>query len=90
MRPRRCVVHAQLAGAEALKTDFLPYVKKSVGGRLKTKKSPNMINCRGGGGFRVAHLSPACFDYNPDLGLVTLTEVLSPRGTTSLVRSLRT
>lgn len=64
----------KLAGAEALETDFLPYVKKSVGGQLKTKKSPNMINCRGGGGFRVAHLSPACFDYNPDLGLVTLTE----------------
>ncbi|QPK79825.1 site-specific DNA-methyltransferase [Corynebacterium lizhenjunii] len=30
-------------------------------------------NWRGGGGFHVAHLSPACFDYNPELDRVMLT-----------------
>lgn len=40
----------------------------------KTKNSKPVINWRGGGGFQMAHLSPACFDYDPELGLVTLTE----------------
>ncbi|APT93000.1 DNA methylase [Corynebacterium phocae] len=30
-------------------------------------------NWRGGGGFQVAHLSPACFDYDPELDRVLLT-----------------
>jgi putative DNA restriction-modification system, DNA methylase len=30
-------------------------------------------NWRGGGGFQVAHLSPSCFDYEPDLDRVMLT-----------------
>lgn len=63
----------KLSGSEATETDFLPYVRKSVGDQLKTKKSPDMINWRGGGGFQVAHLSPACFDYDPEVGLVSLT-----------------
>lgn len=29
---------------------------------------------RGGGGFQTAHLSPTCFDFDPDLSLPTLTE----------------
>ncbi|MGO1737118.1 MAG: site-specific DNA-methyltransferase [Leucobacter sp.] len=41
---------------------------------VKTKKAPDVVNWRGGGGFRVAHLSPSCYDYDPDLGLVTLTK----------------
>lgn len=41
---------------------------------VKTKRTPTLINWRGGGGFRTAHLSPACFDYNPELGIVTLTD----------------
>jgi len=40
----------------------------------KTKKTPDTINWRGGGGFTVAKLSPTCFDYNEELDLVTLTE----------------
>lgn len=40
----------------------------------KTKKTKDTINWRGGGGFTVARLSPSCFDYDPDLDLVTLTE----------------
>lgn len=32
------------------------------------------LNWRGGGGFQVAHLSPSCFDYDPVLNRVVLTE----------------
>lgn len=63
----------KLAGADSVGTDFLPYVRKAVGDQLKTKKSPDTINWRGGGGFQVAHLSPECFDYDPAVGLVSLT-----------------
>ena len=41
---------------------------------VKTVKSRDMVNWRGGGSFRVARLSPSCFDYDPDLNLTTLTE----------------
>lgn len=41
---------------------------------VKTKRSPDTLNWRGGGGFKVAHLSPTCFDYDPELDLVSLTE----------------
>lgn len=63
----------KLAGSDSTETDFLPYVRKAAGDQLKTRKSPDTINWRGGGGFRVATLSPECFAYDPDLGLVTLT-----------------
>ncbi|GGH61601.1 site-specific DNA-methyltransferase [Rothia aerolata] len=39
----------------------------------KTKRTKEVINWRGGGGFQVAHLSPSCFDYSPDLNRVMLT-----------------
>ena len=39
----------------------------------KTQRTKEVINWRGGGGFQVAHLSPACFDYDPQLGRVILT-----------------
>ncbi|MGD7003841.1 site-specific DNA-methyltransferase [Corynebacterium halotolerans] len=41
---------------------------------VKTSKSKDTVNWRGGGSFTVAHLSPSCFDYDPELDLVTLTE----------------
>lgn len=41
---------------------------------VKTTKSPDTINWRGGGGFTVAKLSPACFDYDEEYDTVTLTE----------------
>ena len=41
---------------------------------VKTVKSRDTVNWRGGGSFRVARLSPSCFDYDPDLNLTTLTE----------------
>lgn len=40
----------------------------------KTKRTKDVINWRGGGGFQVAHLSPACFDYDPTLDRVMLTD----------------
>lgn len=39
----------------------------------KTKNTKPTINWRGGGGFQMAHLSPACFDYDPELDRVVLT-----------------
>ncbi|WP_216402664.1 site-specific DNA-methyltransferase [Arcanobacterium phocae] len=55
-----------------------PELKKSVEVKAlkaasKTKCTKEVVNWRGGGGFQVAHLSPACFDYNPELNRVMLT-----------------
>lgn len=47
---------------------------KAVKNLVKTAKSKDTVNWRGGGGFKVATLSPACFDYNTELKLVTLTK----------------
>lgn len=46
---------------------------KQVKSLIKTVKSPEVINWRGGGGFQVAHLGPQCFDYSESLGHVILT-----------------
>lgn len=56
-----------------------PDVKKSalvkkLKSASKTKFTKEVINWRGGGGFQVAHLSPPCFEYDPILGRVMLTE----------------
>ncbi|MDY5152329.1 site-specific DNA-methyltransferase [Actinotignum urinale] len=56
-----------------------PELKKSADIRavkqmVKTRRSKDVVNWRGGGGFQVAHLSPACFDYDPALDRVMLTE----------------
>lgn len=45
----------------------------------KTRRTPDVANWRGGGGFHVAHLAPACFDYDPTLGRVMLTEAATGR-----------
>lgn len=51
----------------------------------KTAHSKSVINWRGGGGFQIAHLSPACFDYEPKYDCV----VLTPEATgDTLVRSV--
>src|SRR5690625_2456734 len=47
---------------------------KALKNLVKTRKSKDTVNWRGGGSFAVARLSPSCFDYDPDLDLVTLTE----------------
>lgn len=54
---------------ELKKSDQVRTLKKLA----KTKKAKTIINWRGGGGFRVAHLSPECFDYDESLNRVTLT-----------------
>ncbi|PMC62201.1 site-specific DNA-methyltransferase [Corynebacterium xerosis] len=46
---------------------------KALKAAAKTKRTKEVLNWRGGGGFQVAHLSPACFDYNPELDRVMLT-----------------
>ena len=40
---------------------------------VKTAKSKDTVNWRGGGSFTVARLSPSCFDYDPSLDLMALT-----------------
>ena len=47
---------------------------KAVKALVKTTKSPDTINWRGGGGFTVATLSKPCFDVDPDTGITMLTE----------------
>jgi adenine-specific DNA-methyltransferase len=49
-------------------------VVKELKARTKTVKTKEALNWRGGGGFHVARLAPPCFDYDPELGMVTLTE----------------
>lgn len=46
---------------------------KALKTAAKTKRTKEVVNWRGGGGFHVAHLSPACFDYDPGLDRVMLT-----------------
>ena len=46
---------------------------KSLKAASKTRRTKEVLNWRGGGGFQVAHLSPACFDYIPELDRVMLT-----------------
>ncbi len=59
-----------------------PELKKSVEVKTlkaasKTRRTKEVVNWRGGGGFQVAHLSPACFDYTPELDRVMLTAAAS-------------
>lgn len=46
---------------------------KTLKAASKTRRTKEVVNWRGGGGFQVAHLSPACFDYAPELDRVMLT-----------------
>ncbi|MGO4956842.1 site-specific DNA-methyltransferase [Luteococcus sp. Sow4_B9] len=47
---------------------------KDLKAKAKTTRTKTVVNWRGGGGFQVAHLAPACFDYDQDLDRVVLTE----------------
>lgn len=67
-----------------------PELKKSADVKLikqlvKTKKSPDTINWRGGGGFTVARLSKPCFDVDEDTGFVVLTEDATARNLSAAV-----
>lgn len=46
---------------------------KALKAASKTKRTKEIVNWRGGGGFQVAHLSPVCFHYDPELDRVMLT-----------------
>ncbi|HIW95435.1 MAG TPA: site-specific DNA-methyltransferase [Candidatus Corynebacterium gallistercoris] len=46
---------------------------KALKAASKTKRTKDVVNWRGGGGFQVAHLSPSCFDYIPEFDRVILT-----------------
>lgn len=54
-------------------------VIKQLRARTRTRKVET-VNWRGGGGFQVAHLSPAVFDYDRDLAGVTLTAAAEDPG----------
>lgn len=40
----------------------------------KTTRTKTILNWRGGGGFQVAHIAPACFTYNEELGITQFTD----------------
>lgn len=40
----------------------------------KTTRTKTILNWRGGGGFQVAHVAPACFTYNEELGITQFTD----------------
>lgn len=70
---------------ELKKCDAVKTLKKMA----KTKNTKTKINWRGGGGFQTAHLSPACFDYDPDLDRVVLTDDATGRNlVTSIAANL--
>lgn len=64
------LLNKTIKGNDALKKSKTVSKIKAM---VKTKNSGDVINWRGGGSFRIAHLAPECFDYDPELGLVTLT-----------------
>lgn len=64
------VLNKLIAEDEDLKKDKAVKTLKKL---AKTKNAKPTINWRGGGGFQTAHLSPACFDYDPELDRVVLT-----------------
>lgn len=76
------VLNKLIADDEDLKKDkAVKQLKKMA----KTKKTKPTLNWRGGGGFTVAHLSPACFDYDPELDRTVLTNAATGD---ALVRSI--
>lgn len=65
------LLNKTIKNADELKKN--PAVKQ-LKAMTKTKPVKGVVNWRGGGGFTVAHLEPACFDYDPEVALTTLTE----------------
>ncbi|AQQ15008.1 Modification methylase MboII [Corynebacterium glaucum] len=65
------LLNKTIKNADELKKN--PAVKQ-LKAMTKTKPVKGLVNWRGGGGFQVAHLEPACFDYDPEVALTTLTE----------------
>lgn len=67
---------AKLLRAVRSEQDLSPDEQSAIKKALKLigTRPSTVRNWRGGGGFTIAHLAPQCFDYVPELGLVTLTE----------------
>ena len=67
---------AKLLRAVRSEQDLSPEEETAIKTTLKliATRPSTVRNWRGGGSFTVAHLSPQCFDYSPELNLVTLTE----------------
>ena len=63
------VLNKLIADDDELKGDAAIKALKKL---AKTQREPDALNWRGGGGFQVARLAPACFDYSPELGRVML------------------
>lgn len=59
---------------------------KALKALVKTKKTPEIVNWRGGGAFKVARLSPSCFDYDEELQFTMLTGAVADEDT--LIRSV--
>lgn len=76
------VLNKLIADDEDLKKDK---VVKQLKKMSKTKKTKVTLNWRGGGGFTVAHLSPPCFDYDPELDRTVLTSAATGD---ALIRSI--
>lgn len=72
------LLNKAIKGDEALKKNS---TVKAIKAMVKTAKTPTVVNWRGGGGFRTAHLSPSCFDFDPEIGVVTLTDAAIDRNT---------
>lgn len=70
------VLNKLTAGDSEAKKD--PRIK-ALKSASKTKYAKEVVNWRGGGGFQVAHLSPACFNYDPELNRVMLTPAAAGR-----------
>ena len=64
------VLNKLIADDDCLKKDRTVNALKAM---TKTQRTKTVINWRGGGGFQVAHLGPACFDYSEELNRVVLT-----------------
>lgn len=64
------LLNKAIKGDDALKKDKAVAKIKAM---VKTKNSGDVINWLGGGSFRIAHLAPECFNYDPELSAVTLT-----------------
>ncbi|SOB96554.1 site-specific DNA-methyltransferase [Pseudobutyrivibrio ruminis] len=65
------VLNRIIAENENFKSDSVVRELKRL---TKTKRTKEVLNWRGGGGFQVAHLSPACFDYDEKYNIVKLTD----------------
>lgn len=66
---------SKLASTPGAEPDIVSILSSEVNEVFRTAPAEEVVNWRGGGAFRTARLSPPCFDYDPEFGLTTLTDV---------------